>query len=102
MNENRLDAMLSAPMADVTDNGFSALIATRIEARELWSERLTWGLPALAVCAAAPFLPVQDISSTIAHLGPALAGSTALSLAAAAIVLTLSLEQRFREWQSAL
>jgi hypothetical protein len=45
---------------------------------------------------------MQDISSTFAHLGPALAGSTALSLAAAAIVLTLSFEQRFRDWQSAL
>jgi hypothetical protein len=102
MNEDQLDAMLSAPLADVADSGFSARIASRIETREVWSERLTWGLPALAVCAAAPFLPMQQISSTFAHLGPALAGSTALSLAAAAIVLTLSFEQRFRDWQSAL
>ncbi len=66
------------------------------------SERLTLELPALAACVAAPCLPLRELIGTVVHLGPVLAGSTALSLAAAAIILTLSLEQRFRESQSAL
>jgi hypothetical protein len=99
---NDLDTILSAPLADVPDHGFSLRVADRIEARALRNERLTWGIPALAAAAVAPFLPLREITGTVVHLGPALAGSTALSLAAAAIILTLSLEQRFRESQSAL
>jgi len=99
---NDLDTLLSAPLPDVADNGFSQRVADKIEERALWSERLTWGIPALAAAALAPFLPLQEITGTVVHLGPVLAGSTALSLAVAAIILTLSLEQRFRESQSAL
>jgi hypothetical protein len=99
---NDLDTLLAAPLPDVSDNGFSPRVMQKIEARELWSERLTWGLPALAACAVAPFLPLGEFSSAVVHLGPALASSTALSFAAAAIILTLSFEQRFRDWQSAL
>ena len=97
-----LDTLLAAPLPDVADNGFSLRVSDKIGAWELWSERLTWGLPALAACAVAPFLPLQELTRTAVHLGPALAGSTGLSLAAAAIILTLSLEKRFRESQSAL
>lgn len=99
---NDLDTILATPLPDVADSGFSMRVVDKIEARELWSERLTWGLPALAACAVAPFLPLQELTSTAVHLGPALAGSTGLSVAAAAIILTLSLEKRFRESQSAL
>jgi hypothetical protein len=97
-----LDSFLATPLPDVADNGFSLRVAHRIEARELWHDRLAWGLPALAACAIAPFVPLREMTSTAVHLGPALAGSTALSLAAGVIILTLSLEQRFRESQSAL
>ncbi|HTT96539.1 MAG TPA: hypothetical protein VMF58_00700 [Rhizomicrobium sp.] len=97
-----LDILLSAPLPDVADHGFSMRVVEKIEAREVWNERLTWGLPALVACLAAPFLPLREFAGTVVHLGPALAGSTALSLAAGAIILTLSLEQRFRESQSAL
>ena len=97
-----LDTLLSSPLPAIADNGFSARVAARIETRALWRERLTWGLPALAACAVAPFVPLRELTGTIVHLGPALAGSTALSLAVGAIILTLSLEQRFRESQSAL
>ncbi|HVU21139.1 MAG TPA: hypothetical protein VHE09_10435 [Rhizomicrobium sp.] len=97
-----LDTLLSASLSDVADNGFSLRVMEKIDARELWRERLTWGLPALAACALAPFVPLREFAVAVVHIGPALAGSTALSLAAAAIILTLSLEQRFRESQSAL
>ena len=99
---NDLDTLLATPLPDLADDGFSLRVVDKIEARELWSERLTWGLPALAACLAAPFLPLRELTGTVVHLGPALAGSAALSLAAAAIILTLSLEQRFHESQSAL
>lgn len=100
MDDRNLDAMLSAPLADVVDDGFSARIVHRIEHRELWNERLVWGIPALAACALAPFLPVQEFADTILRLGPSVAGSAALSVAAAALVLTISFEQRYREWQA--
>lgn len=96
------DTLLAAPLPDVADNAFSLRVMEKIETRELWQERLTWGLPALAACAVAPFVPLRELTGAIVHLGPALAGSTALSLAAGAIILTLSLEQRFRDSQSAL
>ncbi len=99
---NDLDTLLATPLPDVADNGFSLRVADKIEARELWNERLTWGLPALAAAIASPFVPLHQITGTLVHLGPALAGSAALSLAAGVIILTLSLEQRFRESQSAL
>ena len=99
MDDRNLDAMLSAPLADVVDEGFSARISYRIEQRELWSERFAWGIPALAACLLAPFLPVQEFGDTILLLGPSVAGSAALSVAAAALVLTISFEQRYREWQ---
>ena len=102
IDDSKLDAMLSAPLEDVADGGFSAGIAHRIERQEVWSERFVWGIPALAACALAPFLPVREFTDTVLHLGPAIADSTALSLAAAALVLTISFEQRFRDWQSAL
>ena len=100
IDDGKLDAMLSAPFEDVADDGFSTRIVHRIEQRELWNERLVWGVPALAACALAPFLPIQEFTDTILRLGPSIAGSAALSVAAAALVLTISFEQRYREWQA--
>jgi predicted cobalt transporter CbtA len=102
IDDGKLDAMLSAPLEAVADDGFSADIAHRIGRQDVWSERLVWGIPAFAACALAPFLPLREFTDTFLGLGPAIAGSTALSLAAAALVLTISFEQRFRDWQSAL
>jgi hypothetical protein len=102
IDDRNLDALLSAPLTDVADNGFSAHVTHHIEQDAIWSERFVRGIPALAVCALAPFLPVREFTDTFLHLGPAIAGSAALSLAAAALVLTISFEQRFRDWQSAL
>jgi hypothetical protein len=102
IDDRNLDAMLSAPLANVADGGFSARVVQTIERKELWSERLVWGVPAFIACALAPFLPVQEFGDTVMRLGPAVAGSAALSVAAAALVLTISFEQRFRDWQSAL
>ncbi len=99
---DNLDTLLSTPLPELPDAGFSMRVASKMEARELRNERLTWGALALAAAMVAPFVPLRELTGTVAHLGPALAGSTALSLAVAAIVLTLSLEQRFREQQSAL
>jgi hypothetical protein len=102
MMTNDLDTLLSASLPDVADNGFSVRVMDKIGVRETWRERITWGLPALAACAAAPFLPLREMTGTVVHLGPALAGSTAVSIAAGIIILTLLLEQRFRESESAL
>jgi hypothetical protein len=100
MDDRNLDVLLSAPLADVADDGFSMRLGNRIARREVWSERFVWGVPALAAAALAPFVPVQELTDTVTRLGPAMAGSAAISLAAAALVLTISFEQRYREWQA--
>lgn len=102
IDDSDLDNLLAVPLDVVADDGFTARIAHRIEQKELWDERLFWGLPALAACALAPFLPLQELTDAILRLGPLIAGSATFSIAAAAVVLTISFERRFREGQSAL
>jgi hypothetical protein len=99
-DDRNLDVLLSVPLADVTDDGFSMRVGNRIARREMWSERLVWGVPAFAAVALAPFVPVQEFTDTVMRLGPAVASSAAISLAAAALVLTISFEQRYRDWQA--
>jgi hypothetical protein len=100
IDDGHLDAMLSAPLDDVADNGFSLHVAHVIERRQSWQEQLTWGVPLFAAALAAPFLPLQELGETFTRLGPAIAGSAALSLALAALILTISFEQRYRDWDA--
>ena len=100
IDDGKLDTMLSTPLEDVADEGFSAHVMHHIERDDAWRERLVLGIPALAACALAPFLPVEEITHTFLRLGPAIASSAAFSIAAAALVLTISFEQRYREWQA--
>ena len=102
MNDRDLNDLLATPLTDVADNGFSAHVVDHLEKDAVWSERLTWGIPLLAACAAVPFVPVHELNTAMVHLTPGMASYGALSLAAGAMILTLALEQRFREWQSAL
>jgi hypothetical protein len=102
MNESDLDALLSAPLRVVADAGFSARVAVAVARRESWRERLTTYAPIAAIAAVVPFLPGAQIADAASHLTPLIANSVALSIAAAALILTISFEQRLREWQSAL
>ena len=97
MNDDDLDAMLNVPLSDVADSGFSSRVLSRVAVRTAWRERLTMFAPVAAVAALAPFLPGEQFARAALHLTPLIANSAALSIAAAALVLTLSLDQRFRE-----
>jgi hypothetical protein len=97
MNDDDLDAMLNAPLRDVADAGFSSRVLSRVAARTAWRERLTMYAPVAAAAALAPFLPGAQFTEVALHITPLIANSGALSIAAAALVLTLSLDQRFRE-----
>ena len=100
IDDANLDAMLSAPLDGVADAGFSLRVANAIERRQSWRERLTWIVPLLAAAIAAPFLPTQRMAEAAFQLGPALAGSLAVSVAAGILVLTITFEQRYRDWDS--
>jgi hypothetical protein len=100
IDDGNLDAMLSAPLDDVADNGFSLRIAHVIERRQSWQEQLTWVVPLFAAAIAAPFVPIGRIGEMFTRMGPAVGGSAALSLALAALVLTISFEQRYRDWDA--
>ncbi|GEM_PF-1986846 len=102
MNDGDLDALLSTPLGDVADAGFSKRVALAVAQREGWRERLTTYAPIAATAAVVPFLPGAQIAEAASHLTPLIANSVALSIAAAALILTISFEQRLREWQFAL
>lgn len=97
MTEDDLDTMLSAPLEEVADAGFSARVAARIERRAWWRERVTLYAPIAAAAAAVPFLPLREVTDTALRLSPEFANSGALALAAAALVLTLTAERGLRE-----
>jgi len=97
MNDDDLDAMLTAPLDDVADGGFSSRVLSRVTARSVWRERLTMYAPVVAAAAVVPFLPGAQFAHAALHLTPFIADSSAIAVAAAALVLTLSFDQRFRE-----
>src|ERR1700741_285660 len=102
MKDEDLDALLSAPLAEIADAGFSTRVASRIAVRQgLW-ERLAVFAPIAAIAAVVPFLPGVQLADAASHLTPLIANSASLSIAAAALILTISFDQRLREWQSAL
>ena len=102
MNDDDLDALLSAPLPELADTGFSTRVASKIAERQGWWDRLTVFAPVVAVAAALPFVPAARLTDAALHVTPLIANSAALSIAAAALVITISVEQRLREWQSAL
>src|ERR1700729_3315202 len=100
MNDADLDTLLSTPLRDVADAGFSTRVVLAVARRESWRERLTTYAPIAAIAVVVPFLPGAQIADAASHLTPLIANSVALSIAAAALILTISFEQRLREWQS--
>jgi hypothetical protein len=100
MIDSDLDTLLSAPLESIADDGFSVRVANTIARRAALRERALWTGLALLACAPAPFLPIEDLAQTALRLGPALSGSLALSIAAAALVLTITFERRYRDWDA--
>jgi hypothetical protein len=102
MNDDDLDALLSAPLPQVADAGFSTRVITKAAARQSWLDRLTLYAPIVAVAAIAPFLPGAKLSEAAARITPLIANSVGLSIAAGVLILTILFEQRLRDGQSAL
>ena len=94
---NRLDDLLSAPLPALPDAGFSASVVARIAWRE-WILSLVRTAAFLGCCLALLLLiPPSAIERAMAMLSSGPAASLPLALAAAAIVLTLTLEQFVRQ-----
>jgi hypothetical protein len=102
MNDDGLDALLSAPLPDVADAGFSTRVATKIATRQSWLDRVTLYTPIAAAAAVVPFLPGAKLGEAAARITPMIANSAGLSIAAGVLVLTILFEQRLRDGQSAL
>jgi hypothetical protein len=94
---NRLDDLLSAPLPALPDAGFSARVLARIARREWLASLfrsavfLAGGLGVLLL------IPASAIERAMAVLSSGPAASLPFALAAAAIVLTLTLEQFVRQ-----
>jgi len=97
MTDEALDDLLSQPLADVADDGFSSRILAAVTAAEARRSRITIWATALGALCIAPFLPLREIGAIMTRTGPVLANSLAMSIAAAALILTFSLAQRLRE-----
>lgn len=95
IGDDRLDAMLAAPLAPVADDGFAARVAAA-RSRAAWRERLTMFGPVAAIAALVPFLPAGEFTGAALHLTPLLA-SGPVAFALGLLALTLSLDARLRE-----
>jgi hypothetical protein len=97
MEKDALDDLLSTPLAAVADDGFSARVMVRAGKRQ-WRASILY-YAALVGCALAAifFMPLAALGDAIARIALMVAGSFPLSIAVAAIILTLSLEQWRRE-----
>ena len=90
-----IDDLLNQPLPCVADDGFSERVMGRV--RAMVRRRLFVTVAGVAACVvlALLILPLQTIGAELGLVVPRIAGSAALNLAAAAIVLTLLLESQF-------
>ena len=90
-----IDDLLNQPLPSVADDGFSARVMGRV--RTLRFGRLFVTAASVAVCVvlALLLLPLQSIAEGLNLAFIQAAGSAAVSLAAAAVILTLLLEREF-------
>jgi hypothetical protein len=97
MDDENLDSLLTAPLTDVADNGFSSRVTARViktQERRAWFTML---VPILALCALVPFLPLEEFTHAVVRVTPVIANSAAISLALAVLILTFMVDQRLRE-----
>ena len=92
---DELDILLSQPLPPVADDGFSACVMARVHRHRRF--RFAVAAAYVAVCVVLVFLllPVQSVASELNFVITQIAGSTAVSLAVAAIILTLVLDGQF-------
>jgi len=90
-----IDDQLNRPLASVADDGFSAHVMARVRAEE---RRKLFAAAAAAVVfalLALLFLPLQGIGADVNAALVQIARSAAVSVAVAAVILTLLFEREF-------
>jgi hypothetical protein len=103
---NDLDELLSRPLADVADDGFSHSVMTRILAEQRRRDAIAWMAAAACALLVLPFLPLHEIAvmlgqavpqaigSELSQAAARLTASWAAQLALAVLVLTFVLERQ--------
>jgi len=97
IDDRNLDDLLSAPLDQVPDHGFSARLMDRIGRRASRIDTAVFWAPLAAAAIAIPFVPIHDLTDAVLRLSPGIAGSGAVALAAAVLALTLSLDNALRD-----
>lgn len=103
---NDLDQLLSRPVADVADDGFSHRVMTRILAEQRRRDAVAWVATAACALLVLPFLPLHEIAVMFGQAVPQTIGaelsqavarltaSWAAQLALAVLVLSFVLERQ--------
>jgi len=94
---DRLDDLLSAPLLDVADDGFSARVMSRVGQERRREEWITYTAIGVAALPALLFLPLPAIAAEVSRLAPLLASAAPLAGAAALLALTLSFEKLIQD-----
>lgn len=88
---DRLDDLLSAPLAEPGDAGFSAKVIARVlanEERALWWEWAGYAIAAAALLAVIPFAAIGEF---VQRETPAIVNSAPMMMVAAVLVLAAAL-----------
>jgi len=95
MSNDDLDRLLSAPLAEPEDRGFSARVLARVardSSRAARLEGIGYGVAAAAFVAALALSPLGDVMSAMT---PHLAGSQPVMVGAAILILTFFVGREF-------
>jgi hypothetical protein len=90
-----IDDLLSQPLADVPDNGFSARVVARIRAEEWWHLFGMLALGLMSIVAVALVLPLPVMSLELGRVVFDIGKQVGVSLALGVIVLSFLLERAF-------
>lgn len=90
-----IDDLLNQPLVSVADDGFSARVMRRVRAGERRNLFAVAAGAVLCTVLALLFVPMQSIGADMNLALVQVAGSTAVSVAVAAVILTLLFEREF-------
>ena len=90
-----IDDLLNQPLASVADDGFSTRVMRRVRAGERRNLFAVAAAAVLCTVLALLFVPVQSIGADLNLALVQIAQSAAVSIAVAAVILTLLFEREF-------
>lgn len=86
--DDKLRALLSAPLEPVADDGFSDWLITKIVLRERSEIGLEAAVGVLVLCVVVTFVPLPALVALIGKLMVGMATSMPLAMACAALILS--------------